>query len=170
MGFSRGLFLLLLHPMKISLVQLGKTHFKFVDTGFDEFAGRLKHYTKFENIVLELPSKMRSADGEQVKKAEGELLLKKIQPGDYLFLLDEKGATYNSREFASVLQKLANTHASCVFVIGGAFGFSAEVYARANAQLSLSKMTFSHQLIRLIFIEQLYRACTIQKGEPYHND
>jgi len=156
--------------MKITLIQLGKTHFKFVDTGFDEFAGRLTHYTKFENTVIELPAKLRSADGEQVKKAEGELLLKKIQPTDYLILLDEKGATYSSREFASTLQKLANTHAIFVFVIGGAFGFSQQVYDRANAKLSLSKMTFSHQLIRLIFIEQLYRAYTIMKGEPYHND
>jgi 23S rRNA (pseudouridine1915-N3)-methyltransferase len=156
--------------MKITLVQLGKTHFKFVDTGFEEFAGRLKHYTKFENTVIELPAKLRSADGEQVKKAEGELLLKKIVPTDYLILLDEKGASYTSREFANTLQKLANTNSSCVFVIGGAFGFSQQVYDRANAKLSLSKMTFSHQLIRLIFIEQLYRAYTIMKGEPYHND
>jgi 23S rRNA (pseudouridine1915-N3)-methyltransferase len=156
--------------MKITLLQFGKTHFKFVDTGFDEFAGRLKHYTRFEQTVMELPAKLRSADGEQVKKAEAELLLKKIQPTDYLILLDEKGATYNSREFAGTLQKLANTYASCVFVIGGAFGFSQQVYDRANAKLSLSKMTFSHQLIRLIFIEQLYRAYTIMKGEPYHND
>ena len=151
-------------------MQVGKTHFKFVDTGFDEFVNRLKHYTKFDNVVIELPSKLRSADGDQVKKAEGELLLKKIQPTDYVVLLDEKGSTYSSREFANTLQKLANTHASCVFVIGGAFGFSQQVYDRANAKLSLSKMTFSHQLIRLIFIEQLYRAYTIMKGEPYHND
>ena len=156
--------------MKITLIQLGKTHFKFVDTGFDEFAGRLKHYTKFEHTVIELPAKLRSADGEQVKKAEGELVLKKITPTDYVILLDEKGASYTSRAFANTLQKLANTHASCVFVIGGAFGFSQQVYDRANAQLSLSPMTFSHQLIRLIFIEQLYRAYTILKGEPYHND
>ena len=132
--------------------------------------GRLKHYTKFEQITLELPSKMRSADGALVKKSEGELLLKKLVPTDYLILLDEKGATYTSREFAATLQKLSNTQASCVFVIGGAFGFSEQVYERANAKLSLSKMTFSHQLIRLIFIEQLYRAFTIIKGEPYHND
>lgn len=156
--------------MKITLIQLGKTHFKFVDAGFDEFVNRLKHYTKFENMVIELPSKLRSADGEMVKKAEGELLLKKIQPTDYVMLLDEKGVSYSSREFATTLQKLANTNASCVFVIGGAFGFSQQVYDRANAKLSLSKMTFSHQLIRLIFIEQLYRAYTILKGEPYHND
>jgi 23S rRNA (pseudouridine1915-N3)-methyltransferase len=156
--------------MKITLIQLGKTHFKFVDTGFEAFAGRLKHYTKFENSVIELPAKLRSADGALVKKAEGELLLKKIQPTDYLILLDEKGASYSSREFAGTLQKLANTHAGCVFVIGGAFGFSQQVYDRANSKLSLSKMTFSHQLIRLIFIEQLYRAYTIMKGEPYHND
>ena len=156
--------------MKVTLIQFGKTHFKFVDTGVEEFVGRLKHYTKFEQITLELPSKMRSADGALVKKSEGELLLKKLVPTDYLILLDEKGATYTSREFAATLQKLSNTQASCVFVIGGAFGFSEQVYERANAKLSLSKMTFSHQLIRLIFIEQLYRAFTIIKGEPYHND
>lgn len=156
--------------MKITLIQFGKTHFKFVDTGVDEFAGRLKHYTKFEQQTIELPAKLRSADGASVKKAEGDLLLKKVAPNDYLVLLDERGATHSSREFAATLQKLSNTHASCVFVIGGAFGFSDQVYERANAKISLSKMTFSHQLIRLIFMEQLYRAYTIIKGEPYHND
>lgn len=156
--------------MKITLVQFGKTHFTFVESGVLEFVKRLKHYVKFEQTTLELPSKLRSADGLTVKKLEGELLLKKIQPQDFLVLLDEKGATYTSRAFASVLEKWANTQASCVFVIGGAFGFSEEVYARANATISLSSMTFSHQLIRLIFIEQLYRAYTIQRGEPYHND
>lgn len=156
--------------MKITLIQFGKTHFNFVETGVNEFASRLKHYTKFEQITLELPPKLRSTESEQVKKAEGALLLKKIHPNDYIVLLDEKGETYSSREFANTIQKLANIHSACVFVIGGAFGFSKEVYARANAQLSLSKMTYSHQLIRLIFVEQLYRAFTIMKGESYHND
>jgi 23S rRNA (pseudouridine1915-N3)-methyltransferase len=156
--------------VKITLIQFGKTHFDFVNEGFDVFEKRLKHYTKFEQLTLELPAKLRSADGEQVKKAEGELLLKKIQPTDYLVLLDEKGSTFSSREFAAMLQKTANTQNHCVFVIGGAFGFSKEVYDRANTKISLSKMTFSHQLIRLIFIEQLYRSFTILKGEPYHND
>lgn len=156
--------------MKISIIQFGKTHFPFVDEGCDVFASRLKHYVKFETTTLELPPKQRSADGDLVKKAEAVLLLKKIQPTDYLILLDEKGESFSSRQFAAKLQKLGNTHASCVFVIGGAFGFSDEVYARANAKLSLSAMTFSHQLIRVLFLEQLYRAFTIIKGEPYHND
>ncbi|MCU0441466.1 MAG: 23S rRNA (pseudouridine(1915)-N(3))-methyltransferase RlmH [Bacteroidia bacterium] len=156
--------------MKITLFQFGKTHLSFVDEGCVLFTKRLKHYVKFDTITLELPPKQRSADGDLVKKSEAALLLKKIQPNDYVILLDEKGKNYSSRQFAATLQTLANTHASCVFVIGGAFGFADEVYARANAQLSLSSMTFSHQVIRVLFLEQLYRAFTIIKGEPYHND
>jgi 23S rRNA (pseudouridine1915-N3)-methyltransferase len=156
--------------MKITLLQLGKTHFKFVDAGFDEFTKRLKHYCKFESALFELPTKLKTTDIVQIKKNEGELLLKKIQPTDFVILLDENGKEYNSVAFAEYLQKLQLHQAHLVFIIGGAFGFSPEVYARANAKVSLSQMTFSHQLIRLIFIEQLYRAFTIIKGEPYHHE
>lgn len=155
--------------MKITLLQIGKTHFKFVDTGFDEFEKRLKHYCKFNHIVLELPARLKTPDIELAKKNEGQIILKQLNPTDFVILLDENGLTYNSVAFANTLQKLFLQHASIVFVIGGAYGFSNEVYQRGNAKLSLSEMTFSHQLIRLIFIEQLYRAFTIIKGEPYHH-
>jgi 23S rRNA (pseudouridine1915-N3)-methyltransferase len=156
--------------MKIKLIQIGKTHFSFVEEGVKLFENRLKHYCKFEQVVIEIPAKHRGAEASVVKKLEGELLLRYLSPNDYVILLDEKGQVYDSRKFAALLEKTQMHHASIVFVIGGAYGFSDEVYARANSKLSLSAMTFSHQLIRLIFLEQLYRAYTIIKGEPYHND
>jgi 23S rRNA (pseudouridine1915-N3)-methyltransferase len=156
--------------MKITLLQLGKTHFKFVDTGFDEFAKRLKHYCKFESLLFELPTRLKTNDINQIKKNEGEVLLKKLTPNDFVILLDENGKEFASTSFADYLQKLSLHQAHVVFIIGGAYGFSDEIYTRANAKVSLSQMTFSHQLIRLIFIEQLYRAFTIIKGEPYHHE
>ncbi|TAE89744.1 MAG: 23S rRNA (pseudouridine(1915)-N(3))-methyltransferase RlmH [Bacteroidetes bacterium] len=156
--------------MRITLLQLGKTHFKFVDQGFEEFAKRLKHYCKFEHLLFELPTKLKTTSITQIKKNEGELILKKLSPTDFVILLDEHGREMNSIGFADYLSKLQLHHAHVVFVIGGAYGFSEEVYARAQSKLSLSQMTFSHQLIRLIFIEQLYRAYTIIKGEPYHHE
>ncbi len=151
-------------------MQAGKTHFKFVDAGFDEFTKRLKHYCRFEHQLFELPTKLKTTDIGLTKKYEGELFLKKLQPTDFVVLLDENGKKYTSLAFADHIQKLQLHHAHLVFVIGGAYGFSDEVYGRANAKVSLSDMTFSHQLIRLIFIEQLYRAFTIIKGEPYHHE
>lgn len=156
--------------MKITLVQIGKTHFRFVDDGFSEFAKRLKHYCRFETVLLELPTRLKSTDVDQVKKNEGEMLLKKINANDFVILLDENGKEYHSKDFAAFLEKQSLQQSSFTFVIGGAYGFSDEVYQRANAKISLSKMTFSHQLIRLIFAEQLYRAFTIIKGEPYHHE
>jgi 23S rRNA (pseudouridine1915-N3)-methyltransferase len=156
--------------MKITLIQLGKTHFKFVDQGFDEFTNRLKHYCKLESLSIELPTRLKTTDIQLIKKNEGELVLKKITPTDFVVLLDERGKEMHSIAFSQYLQKLMLHHAHIIFVIGGAYGFSDELYARAQAKISLSKMTFSHQLIRLIFIEQLYRAFTISKGEPYHHE
>jgi 23S rRNA (pseudouridine1915-N3)-methyltransferase len=156
--------------MKIVLIQIGKTHFNFVDEGFDVFAKRLKHYCKFETVLIELPTKLKSSDVEQIKKNEGELVLKKIASTDYLILLDENGKEFHSKDFANFIEKQSIHQSSLTFVIGGAYGFSKEVYERANTKISLSKMTFSHQLIRLIFAEQLYRAFTIIKGEPYHHE
>ena len=106
----------------------------------------------------------------QQKTTEGELILKQIQPSDTVVLLDEHGKEFRSIEFAKWLEQKRNTARRLVFVVGGPYGFSPEVYARANEQLSLSKMTFSHQMIRLVFTEQIYRACTIIKGEPYHHE
>jgi 23S rRNA (pseudouridine1915-N3)-methyltransferase len=156
--------------MKVTLIQIGKTHFKFVDEGFEVFTQRLKHYCKFETLLIELPSRLKSNDIETIKRNESELLLKKLNPNDYVILLDEIGTEFTSVKFAQQLEKLQMHQASITFVIGGAYGFNQDVYERAQMKISLSKMTFSHQLIRLIFAEQLYRAFTILKGEPYHHE
>ena len=155
--------------VKITLIQLGKTHFKFVEEGFAEFSKRLSHYCKFETKTFELPTKLKSKDENQTKKAEAEIILKQIKPTDYVILLDENGKTYSSIPFAKYIENLSVQNGSIVFIIGGAFGFDESVYNRGNAKISLSAFTFSHQLIRLIFIEQLYRCFTIIKGEPYHH-
>ncbi len=167
---QEGILINLSYNLKITLIQTGKTHFDFVDEGFDMFAKRLKHYCKFETQLIELPTKLKSSDIEIIKKNEGELLMKKISSTDFLVLLDENGKEFHSKDFAIFIQKQSLHQASLTFVIGGAYGFSKDIYERANAKVSLSKMTFSHQLIRLIFAEQLYRAFTIIKGEPYHHE
>lgn len=120
--------------------------------------------------MFEIPSKQRTTDIDQIKKIEGDILLKQTKSTDFIVLLDEQGKRYTSKSFASQLEKWQLHHGQIVFVIGGAYGFSEEVYARAQARLSLSDMTFSHQLIRVIFLEELYRAYTIIKGEPYHHE
>ncbi len=156
--------------MKITLIQIGKTHFRFIDKGFDEFSRRINRYCRFNTELIELPSRLKTTDIVLTKKNEGDILLKKIQSTDYVILLDERGKTFSSVNYAAAFEKLFQHHSHLVFVIGGAYGFSNEVYQRANEKLSLSKMTFSHQLIRLIFAEQLYRVLTIIKGEPYHHE
>lgn len=156
--------------MQITLIQIGKTHFDFVDEGFAEFAKRINRYAKFKTEQIELPSRLKSSDVDVIKKNEADALLKKIESTDYVILLDENGKEFGSVRFASHFEKLVQQHSHIVFVIGGAYGFSDEVYKRANDKLSLSQMTFSHQLIRLIFAEQLYRIFTIIKGEPYHHE
>jgi 23S rRNA (pseudouridine1915-N3)-methyltransferase len=155
--------------IKITLIQMGKTHFKFVDDGFAEFSKRLSHYCKFECKTFELPTKLKSKDAEQTKKAEAAIIEKQLKANDFVILLDENGKMYNSIDFAKYLERLSTQTAHVVFIIGGAFGFDDTLYKRANAQVSISAFTFSHQLIRLIFVEQLYRALTIIKGEPYHH-
>lgn len=155
--------------VKVTLIQLGKTHFKFVDDGFAEFSKRLIHYCKFESKTFELPTKLKSKDANQTKKAEADIILKQLKPTDFVILLDENGKTYTSVQLAKHIENLSVQQSSLVFIIGGAYGFDETVYARANAKLSLSACTFSHQLIRLIFIEQIYRCFTIIKGEPYHH-
>ncbi|MCE2711657.1 MAG: 23S rRNA (pseudouridine(1915)-N(3))-methyltransferase RlmH [Cryomorphaceae bacterium] len=156
--------------MKIKLLTIGKTSKAFLIQGEEEYAGRLKHYCTFERI--ELPD-LKNAAGlskAQLKQAEGKELLSRISPGDTLVLLDERGKEYSSIEFSTMLQEHMNRSVrTLVFVIGGAYGFSDEVYARANGKLSLSRMTFSHQMVRMIFLEQLYRAFTILRGEAYHH-
>lgn len=157
--------------MTVTLLTVGKTDIKWVKEGLDVYASRLRHYVPF--TVTEIPELKKAAalSREQIKEKEGELILKQLSPQDTLILLDEHGAEYRSLEFAAWLEKqLAGGGRNLVFTIGGAYGFSGAVYARAAGKISLSKMTFSHQLVRTIFAEQLYRAFTILKGEPYHHE
>lgn len=157
--------------MNVKLLTVGKTDVPWVKEGLDLYASRLRHYVPF--TVEEIPElkKVSALTEEQIKQKEGELILKQISPQDSVILLDEHGLQMRSVEFASWLEKqLSGGSKSLVFVIGGAYGFSKEVYERANGKLSLSKMTFSHQMVRAVFAEQLYRACTILKGEPYHHE
>lgn len=157
--------------VNVKLLTVGRTDVPWVKEGLDLYSSRLRHYVPF--TVEEIPElkKVSALTEDQIKQKEGELILKQITPQDTVVLLDEHGVQMRSLEFASWLQKqLAGGSKGLVFVIGGAYGFSADVYSRASAKLSLSRMTFSHQMVRAIFLEQLYRACTILKGEPYHHE
>ncbi len=156
--------------MKIILLAVGKTTDKWVQSGIDIYENRLKHYAGFSvEIINDIKAGKRTP--EEVKKLEGEAILQWLQPGDQLVLLDEAGKTYNSQQFAQRLQKWMNAAPKrLVFLVGGAYGFSPEVQQKAQAKLSLSPMTFTHQMVRPFFVEQLYRAFTILKGEKYHNN
>ena len=157
--------------MKITFLCIGKTGKKFLEEGEEEYLNRLKHYVKIDRIELSDLKNAGKLTKEQVKKEEGILFLNKIPPGDELILLDEHGKQFSSVEFSDFLNKKGiNGTRGVTFLVGGAYGFSNEIYERANGKISLSKMTFSHQMIRMIFFEQLYRAYTIIKGEPYHHE
>lgn len=156
--------------MKTELILVSKTTDKHLAAGINDYTERIGHYMPFGITVIPDLKNTKSLSEEQQKNREGELILQKLQPSDTVVLLDEHGKEFRSIEFADWLQKKQNTVRRLVFVIGGPYGFSEEVYARANEQLSLSKMTFSHQMVRLLFVEQIYRACTIIKGEPYHHE
>lgn len=156
--------------MKVELRMIGKTNFDYLNEGMQLYEKRLKHYLSFESQVIPDIKNPKSLDADQIKQKEGALILQKLQKEDCLLLLDEKGKEFTSVAFAGYLEKLFySSKKRIVFQIGGAFGFSQEVYDRADGKLALSKMTFSHQMVRLFFLEQLYRAMTIIKGEPYHN-
>ncbi len=157
--------------MDIVLMTIGKTRIGFVADGIMEYSRRLARYVPFG--VSELPDvrSTRAMTEEQQKEREGSMILDKISPADFVVLLDERGRQFSSVEFASYMEKLMGSgRKRMVFVIGGPYGFSEDVYARADARLSLSRMTFNHEMVRLFFIEQLYRAMTIRRGEPYHHD
>lgn len=157
--------------MKICLLTVGKTDIGWVRDGLETYSSRLSHYVPFS--VCEIPElKNTSAlTRTQIKEREGELILKAIKPTDRVILLDERGKEYRSVEFAEEIRRLSLAGGKdIVFVIGGAYGFSEAVYARSVGKISLSRMTFSHQMVRTIFAEQLYRAFTIIKGEPYHHE
>lgn len=157
--------------MKITLLTVGKTDKDWVKQGIDIYTSRLKHYIPFSiNEIPELKN-VSALSKDQIKVREGELILKNVKPTDDVILMDEHGKEYTSVDFASFLQKkISYEGKDIVFVIGGAYGFSDEIYRRANGKISLSKMTFSHQMVRAIFAEQLYRAFTIMRGEPYHHE
>ena len=156
--------------MEISLIVIGKTNARYLQEGIDEYIKRLKHYIPYSITVLPDIKNTKKLTEEQQKEAEGKLMLDALKPGDCLVLLDESGKEFTSVAFADYLQRKMNAGLRrLVFVIGGPYGFSQSVYDRADEKISLSKMTFSHEMIRLFFTEQIYRAMTIQRGEPYHH-
>ena len=156
--------------MQIKLLAIGKTDSTNLNSLIQDYSKRLLHYIKFELEIIPDLKNAKNLSQEQQKNKEGELILSKLSKSDVLILLDENGKQLDSVAFASYLQKHMNSGIkSLYFVIGGPYGFSEEVYSRANGKLSLSKMTFSHQMVRLIFLEQFYRALTIMNNEPYHH-
>lgn len=156
--------------MKLCLLVIGKTETDYLKKGIDVYLKRLKHYIPFSIKTIPALKNTKSLSEDQQKNKEGELLLAQTSSSDSIILLDEKGLNYNSVDFSKFIEKnMVNGTRSMVFVIGGPYGFSNEVYNKASGKISLSKMTFSHQMVRLIFSEQLYRAMTIIKGEPYHH-
>lgn len=157
--------------MKITLLVIGKTDASYLKEGLNEYLKRLKHYVNFEIEIIPDIKKVKNLSVENQKKLEGELILKKKTSGKEIHLFDEKGKTFSSRELSSFLQKkMASGLKELVFVIGGPYGFSDTVYQNASSKISLSRLTFSHQMVRLLCTEQIYRAFTILKGEPYHHD
>lgn len=157
--------------MKIQLYQVGKTSFSFIQEGEKIYTDRIKRFTKFEQITIPNLKKGNKLNETEIKKKEGELILQKITNKDYLILLDDKGKSYTSKAFAEYIgEKQNHLSKNLVFLIGGAYGFSDAVYKRADAKMSLSSMTFSHQIIRVVFLEQLYRAFSILNGTPYHHE
>jgi len=156
--------------VNIELLLTGKTDLEYLKKGIFLYEKRLKHYCNFNRIEIPQLKRVSSLKENQIKIKEGELILKNISDQDVLILLDERGAKISSQDFAQRIENWAvRGIKKVIFTVGGAYGFSEEVYERANGMISLSNMTFSHQMVRLIFVEQLYRAFTIIKGEPYHH-
>nr|WP_321412638.1 23S rRNA (pseudouridine(1915)-N(3))-methyltransferase RlmH [uncultured Carboxylicivirga sp.] len=156
--------------MKIELVMIGKTDEKYLIQGIEKYLQRLKHYISFKMTTIPDLKNTKNLSEDQQKKLEGDQILSQLLPGDQLILLDENGKEFNSVGFADFIEKkMISGLKRLVFVIGGPYGFSDEVYSKANQKISLSQMTFSHQMVRLFFTEQVYRAMTILKNEPYHH-
>lgn len=156
--------------LKVRLLQIGKNQEAFITSGMTFYEKKLKHYCHFEVVTLPPPKAISNMPMDEIKKKEADLFLKQISPKSWVVLLDERGQVFDSLQFAGSIEKWTVAGQSQIdFLIGGAFGFSSEMYQRSNFQVSLSKMTFSHQIVRLIFMEQLYRAFTILKNEPYHH-
>ncbi len=156
--------------MKTELIVVGKTTNKHFIAAINDYLERIGHYMPFSVTVIPELRNAKSLSQQQQKDKEGEAILRLLQPSDTVVLLDERGKEPRSIELADWLQRQQQTARRLVFIIGGPYGFSQQVYCRADSMLSLSRMTFSHQMVRLIFVEQLYRACTIIKGEPYHHE
>ncbi|MBQ7042277.1 MAG: 23S rRNA (pseudouridine(1915)-N(3))-methyltransferase RlmH [Muribaculaceae bacterium] len=157
--------------MKITLLAIGKTNAKYLQEGIEQYTKRLSHYIPFELKILPDVKTTKALTTDKQKEMEGEMFMSAIQQGDWVTLLDERGKEFTSRDFASYIdKKMITIPKNLIFIIGGPYGFSKAMYDRANEKLSLSKMTFSHEMIRLFFVEQIYRAMTILKGEPYHHD
>ena len=157
--------------MKIKLLVVGKTKSHYLIDGEKEYEERLFHYCKFEELVIPLVKNNSKISNNRLLFEEGKLILSRLTQRDEVILLDEKGKQYSSIDFSNFIsKKVMNRTKNLIFIIGGSFGFSEEVYLRANSKISISKMTFSHQMVRLIFKEQLYRAFTILKGEKYHHE
>ena len=156
--------------MKITFITVGKTGEAYLKDGIGKYVNRLRHYTNLIIVEIDELKNTKALTREQQKTKEAEMILKKILPLDHIILLDEQGMELSSKQFAAFIDKKASASVSnLVFVVGGPYGFDNSVYERANDKLSLSAMTFSHQMVRLLFVEQLYRAFTILKGEPYHH-
>jgi 23S rRNA (pseudouridine1915-N3)-methyltransferase len=156
--------------MKIKLLTIGKTEENYLRDGVEFYVKKLEHYFPFEYEELPALKQTKNLNFSEQKKREGEILFKKISPSDFVILLDERGKQYSSVEFSDFLQqKLSQNSKQILFIIGGAYGFSEEIYQRKNHSLSLSSMTFSHQMVRIIFLEQLYRGASILRNEPYHH-
>ncbi|MBQ6186897.1 MAG: 23S rRNA (pseudouridine(1915)-N(3))-methyltransferase RlmH [Prevotella sp.] len=156
--------------MKTELIVVGKTTSKHISACVYDYAERIGHYMPFTISVIPELKNTKAITEQQQKEREGEMILQRVSAADALILLDEHGTEHRSIEFATWLQKKQLSARRLVFVVGGPYGFSQQVYNRANEMISLSRMTFSHQMVRLVFTEQLYRACTIIKGEPYHHE
>ncbi|MCR4581940.1 MAG: 23S rRNA (pseudouridine(1915)-N(3))-methyltransferase RlmH [Prevotella sp.] len=156
--------------MKTILLLVGKTTDKHFQAGISDYAARIAHYMPFDIVTIPELRNTKSLSEQQQKQAEGELILKQLQTSDTVVLLDEHGRELRSIEFARWMEQRQQSARRLVFIIGGPYGFSEAVYNRANEQISLSRMTFSHQMVRLVFTEQIYRACTILRGEPYHHE
>lgn len=157
--------------MKIIVIAVGKTSTAYIADAVAEFGKRINHYAPMEIVIIPDLKNTKGMTEEQQKQREGSSVLAVLQPSDHVCLLDEKGQQLTSREFASLIdRRMSQGLKRLVFIIGGPYGFSREVYDRADSKLSLSKMTFTHEMVRLFFVEQIYRAMTILKGEPYHHD
>ncbi|MCO5934086.1 23S rRNA (pseudouridine(1915)-N(3))-methyltransferase RlmH [Mucilaginibacter sp. RB4R14] len=156
--------------MKITFITVGKTEDAYLKDGIEKYVKRLKHYTKLELVDIPELKNTKALTEDQQKAKEAELILKKITVQDHVILLDENGLEFTSVQFANYINKRSvSSSANLIFIVGGPYGFDQSVYQRANDKISLSRMTFSHQMVRLFFVEQLYRAYSIIKGEPYHH-